>query len=422
LVTAFSRRCAVDKPAGLPQNYSCASLMKSDAHPNATDAGRELEAEIRSLLASEQLHRTLFDSLPGMAYLGHTDRARTIEFASAGRQALLGLKPDQQRFQLAPLIHPDERDTVLEVVKSAVAAHQPFAIEYRLRHAHGDWRTVWEQGRPVRHGHQTVVQGHIVDVSHRLQTEQARLDTEQQLLQTQKFNALNQLAGGVAHEFNNLIAGILGSAELVAMDLPEGHPGHDTLKQIFDASNQAREFVHRLRALGQRPPLERKPIRLQPVIEECLQILHTIIPAKAELQTHIDPDCPRVNADHAQLQQAILDICLHAWQGLTERRGRIRITLENCPLAHPPAGAPNLLRAGPHVCLTVHDNSAGLEKSAREHLFHPFRTRRSSGKKTGLELFLVRETIQAHQGEIFVESEPGQGLTFKIYLPVAGGK
>ena len=394
--------------------------MKSDATLNANAAGREPESERLSLPAGEPLYRMLLDGLPGMAYLGRADRARTIELASAGGHALLGLPPDQKTFQLAPLIHPDERDQVLEIVRSAVAENHAFAMEYRLRHAGGDWRTVWEQGRPQRHGRQIAVQGWLVDVTHRTRLEHARLDTEHQLLQTQKFNALNQLASGVAHEFSNLIAGILGSAENAAMDLPDKHPGHESLQLIIQASNHARDFVHKLRALGHRSPPERKPLRLQSVIEECVQILRTIIPVKVELQTRINPDCPPVKADHAQIQQAILDLCLQAWQGLTERRGRIKITLENCALARPPAGIPNLLRPGPHVCLTVQDNSSGLEKSARENIFHPFRTRRSSGKRTGLELFLVRETIQAHQGDVFVESEPGQGVAFHIYLPVAG--
>src|SRR5579863_10409812 len=99
----------------------------------------------------------------------------------------------------------------------------------------------------------------------------ARVSEELRLLQAQRFNALNLLAGGVAHEFNNLIAGILGSAELVAMDIPEGHPSRDTLKQIFEASNLARDFVHKLRAFGQRLPPEFRPVRLQHVIEECVQ-------------------------------------------------------------------------------------------------------------------------------------------------------
>lgn len=357
-----------------------------------------------------------------MAYLARIDRARTIELASAGRQTLLGLKPGQKPFPLGPLIHPDDREQVLDVVRSAVAQNQPFAIEYRLHHADSSWRTVWEQGQPIRHGPRVAVHGQLLDVTQRLQREQARLATELGRLQAQKFQALNQLAGGVAHEFNNLIAGILGSAELIAMDLPEGHPSRETLKQIFEASNHAREFVHKLRSLGQRPPPEFKPVRLQVVIEESLQILRTIIPAKVELEARAKPDCPLVNADSAQILQAILDLCLHAWQGLAERRGRITMALEACPVARPPAGIPSQLQPGPHVWLRVQDSSPGLEKNAREHIFHPFRNRRSGGTKVGLELFLVREIIQAHLGEIFVESEPGQGLTFHIYLPVAAEK
>ena len=394
--------------------------MKSDAPLHAHDAGRGHSSAPQALPAGEPLPATLFDGLPGMAYRTRADHARTIEFASAGGHAWLGLKPDHKLFQLAPLIHPDERDQVLEVIKTAVAENHAFAIEYRVRHANGAWRTIWEQGHPVRHSQHPAVQGLLLDVTHRLQREQARLRTEFRLLQNQKFHALNELAGGVAHEFNNLIAGILGSAELLVMDLPAGHPSHDTLKQIFEASNLARDFVHRLRALGQRPTPDFKPVRLQPVIEECLQILRNIVPAKVELHTHISPDCPKVNADAAQIHQAILDLCLNAWQGLADRRGHIKISLENCPAGRPAAGAPSLQQPGPHVCLTVQDDSPGLEKTARDHVFHPFRSQRSGGKKIGLELFLVRETVLAHQGEIVLESEPGHGQTFRIYLPTAG--
>jgi len=391
--------------------------MKSDAPHSAR---RELKPDFHAPPAGEPLSSLLWDGLPGMAYRARVDRARTIELASAGCQPLLGFKPYQKPFLLGPLIHPDDRERVLDVVRSAVAKNCPFAMEYRLHHAEGNWRTVWEQGQPMHHGPQLAIQGLLLDVTQRLQCEKARLATEAGLLQAQKFQALNQLASGLAHEFNNLIAGILGSAELISMDMPEGHPSRETLKQIFEASNHARDFVHKLRALGQRLPPEFKPVRLQLIIEESLQILRTIIPAKVELVAEARPDCPMVNADSAQILQAILDLCLHAWQGLAERRGRITISLESCPVVYPPAGVASLLQPGRHVWLRVQDNSPGLEKNVREHIFHPFRNRRAGGTKVGLELFLVREIIQAHLGEIFVDSEPGRGLTFHIYLPVAG--
>jgi signal transduction histidine kinase len=391
--------------------------MKPDAPLHPHDVTQELKSHLPSLPAAESPH-ALLDSLPGLVYRARVDRHRTLEQAS-GSPTLLGIKPEALPFHLAPRIHPDDLESVLEVIKTAVANNHPFAVEYRLQQASGAWLTVWEQGRPIRHGQQWMVQGQLLDVTQRILRERARLATELSLLQAQKFQALNQLASGVAHEFNNQIAGILGSAELVAMDLPEGHPARDTLKQIFEASNHARDFVHQLRLLGQRQPPDFKPIRLQPVIEESLQILRTIIPAKLELVAHIHADCPKVNADSAQIHQAIMDLCLHAWQGLADRRGRIVISLERCATVRPPAGVPSQLQPGPHACLTVKDNSPGLEKNAREHIFHPFRNRRPGGTKVGLELFQVRETIQAHLGEIFLESEPGSGLAFHIYLPLA---
>ena len=396
--------------------------MKANPSLEAGDARRERAAGLSAAMPGQDVHRLLFDGFPGMAFLARADRTRTVEMASAGSHLLLGFTPARLPFPLLPLIHPDHRDQVQEVVKTAVADNHAFAIEYRLRHADGGWRTVWEQGCPFHLDSGPGVYGHLLDVTHRLQREQARLLTELRLMQAQKFQALNHLAAGVAHEFNNLIAGILGSAELLAMDLPEGHPGQETLKQIFEASNHARDFVYKLRALGQRPAPEFKPVRLQVVIEECQQILRSIIPPRVELLTRVDPDCPNVNADAAQLHQVIMDLCLHSWQAFADRRGHICISLERCPgrpgsrksSAHHVCSHP-----GPHVCLTVEDDAPGLEAKARESIFHPFRHRRSGAKKIGLELFLVRETIQAHHGDIFLESEAAGGLKFWIYLPVA---
>lgn len=105
----------------------------------------------------------------------------------------------------------------------------------------------------------------------------------EQLLQEQKFTALNQLSAGIAHEFNNVIAGVLGSAELAAMDIHEGHPAHESLKQIVEASNRGREFLHKVRLFSLRPALEKKSAALAPVIEEAVQILRGLIPEKVRL-------------------------------------------------------------------------------------------------------------------------------------------
>jgi nitrogen-specific signal transduction histidine kinase len=238
---------------------------------------------------------------------------------------------------------------------------------------------------------------------------------EHERLLDQKTRALNQLAGGIAHEFNNIVAGILGSAELVAMDLPPGSHAYDSLKQIFEASNRARDFVQKIRILAQRPPLVRKIILLPPIIEECLQILRTLIPEKVQISAVLEPGCPAVHADAASLQQALLDLCLYAWQGLPDRRGCLKVALEHRSRSQPSACG---VRRRAHLCLTIRDTGPGLDRHALEKIFDPFHSRKSTGKPMGLEMFLVRETIQAHQGEIVVESELDHGTAFHIYLPL----
>ena len=228
-----------------------------------------------------------------------------------------------------------------------------------------------------------------------------------------KFSTLNQLAAGTAHEFNNLIAGILGSAEIISLELPATHPARESLGHIFEASHRARDFVIKLRELGQRNLPENKPTQLQNVIAETLPILHTVIASKVRLTTHVATDCPLVLADAFQTQQILIELCLQSWHGLPERTGEITISLATISVEK----NLGLLAPGQHVRLTVSDNSPGLDKNSLEKIFDPFHLRRSNGKKIGLELFLIRETMHIHHGEIIAESEPGHGLAFHLYFP-----
>jgi signal transduction histidine kinase len=247
-------------------------------------------------------------------------------------------------------------------------------------------------------------------------TPTSRAAEREQILRAQKFRALNQLAGGIAHEFNNVIAGVLGSAELAAMDIHDGHPAHDSLKQIVEASRRGRDFLHKVRTFSLRPPVELRAIQLQPVVEETLQLLRSIIPDKVELHSRFSPECPEVPADGAQLQQVVLDLCLHCWQHLHERRGQITLAVE---FVHVPGKVSHIISGEHCVRLTVRDDGPGLDAAALGKIFDPFHTRRANAKKVGIELFHAREVIHDHHGEILAESEPGHGLAFHIYLPVS---
>lgn len=239
-------------------------------------------------------------------------------------------------------------------------------------------------------------------------------------MQTQRFQAINTMAEGLSHELGNLLAGIMNSAEVAAMEIPEGHPSHESLKNLFVSSSYAADFNRRLATFCHRTPSVPKPIRLRPVVEECLQVLRTIMPAKVELQARLDTECPAIHGDAAQLHQAILDVCLYSWQGLADRGGQICVWLDNQVLAPATVRQQEGLPPGPYVRLVIEDSSAGLDARSAQRIFHPFGPRRGSAPKVGLELFAVREIIQEHHGDILLETEPGRGLKFLIYLPATG--
>lgn len=232
-------------------------------------------------------------------------------------------------------------------------------------------------------------------------------------LHEQRFSALNQLAAGTAHEFNNIIAGIFGSAELLALDVPQDHPAREALNNIFEASRIARDYVTKLRELAQRHPADFKKIYLQNIVEDSLTSLRTIVAGKVTIDAQMEKNCPPVYADAALIQQMLIELCVQCWHGLPDRSGEIRLTLEVIAL-HEPLG--NLV-PGNHVRLTVRDNGPGLDAASLQKVFAPFVVRRSGGKKIGLELFAVREMVHLHRGEIIAASEPGSGLSFQMYLP-----
>jgi signal transduction histidine kinase len=237
-------------------------------------------------------------------------------------------------------------------------------------------------------------------------------------MKTDRDQPLNQLAFGMAHEFNNFLAAILGSAELAALDLPDGHPARESLEQVVAASHRARNCVNQLQVFAQRSPPEFAPVDFQTVIQDCLHDLRQILPTTVEVQARIGADCPELDADAAQIQQAILNLCLHAWRRLPAATGQISISIENGHVIPPTPGMSPGVQNGPHLCLTVQDNGPKPEPRNRERIFQPFRIVQADGTKAGLELFLAREIIHEHRGEISVDDQSGEGLAFRIYLPV----
>jgi len=237
--------------------------------------------------------------------------------------------------------------------------------------------------------------------------------------------ALGALAGGVAHDFNNIIASVMGNVELAARDVGPAHPAYESLEEIRKASHRAKELVRQILAFGRRNVSAREPTWLVPVVEEAGRLLRTTLPAGIELRVECAPDTPVVLADATQVEQVILNLCSNACHALQDRQGlgTIEVRLEGharetlAAHAPRPASPHGAVQPGSYARLTVRDNGSGMDGETLTRIFEPFFTTKPVGSGTGLGLAVVHGIVQEHGARLEVYSAVGEGSTFHVYFP-----
>ena len=244
-----------------------------------------------------------------------------------------------------------------------------------------------------------------------------------QLAQSQKMEALGTLAGGVAHDFNNILAAILGNADLARQDLTENASARESLHEISTAARRGRELVRQILAFSRQQPMERTRVNVCTVLAESCTLLRAALPPQVELVQCCAPDDLAIEADATQIGQVLVNLCTNAIHALEGRPGRIdcRIdALPNTSPALPPEFAQTCAQLGVGAArLRVSDNGSGMDATVRNRIFEPFFTTKDVGHGTGLGLPVVLGVVQVHGGAIEVDSEPGRGTTFTLYFPVA---
>ncbi|MHB8707836.1 MAG: hybrid sensor histidine kinase/response regulator [Desulfuromonadales bacterium] len=250
----------------------------------------------------------------------------------------------------------------------------------------------------------------IRDVTHEVQL-------EEQLRTAQKMEAIATLSGGIAHDFNNILAAIITNTELTMDDVSEKSTLHEHLKIVLQAALRGKNLVKQIKTIGQQTSHERRPVHIENVIEECLLLLRASLPALIDIRKHIAPDIGMTSADPTQLHQVILNLCTNAAESMHDSGGVLEIGLE--PFYHKAAYANDYpgLPTGPYLCLTVRDTGHGMDRTILERIFDPFFTTKGQSKGTGLGLSVAHSIVKSHGGTITVGSEPGQGTTFKVFLP-----
>jgi PAS domain S-box-containing protein len=366
-----------------------------------------------ALQESEQRYRALIEWSPE-AFCVH--EAGTILYCNPAFVEIVAAKsPDEVIGRsLMDFIHPDSRQVVIERMQRVAQGEEriPLAemrgvrLDGRELYVETQAAVIWFDGKRVS---QVVAR----DITARKQVEAERAALEHQLRESQKLQAIGTLAGGIAHDFNNVLAIILGNTDLALRDPRTSDNARESLGEVRKAALRARDVVQQILSFSRRQPLERKPIALAPLIEESVKLIRATLPAHIELSVEISPTQERVLADATQIVQILLNLCTNARQAIGDVRGHITIRLENV-VAIPNASA-NSSAAG--VCISVIDTGPGIDQATQARLFEPFFTTKPVNEGTGLGLSVVHGIVEAHEGTITVESSPGAGATFRVFLP-----
>ena len=318
----------------------------------------------------------------------------------------------------------EARETLRAALHVARSSGTPIDLELPLTTAQG--RPIWVRvlGKAeLQHGKALRLHGAMQDITVQHEGEGARRQLEMQLFQAQKMETLGTLAGGIAHDFNNLLTGIIGYHELAADSVPADHPAHLCLAEARHASLRARELVEQILTFGrQSNGVEHGSLDLALVIEEARRFLRATLPAVINIQLEAAPECGHVLADATQIHQVLLNLGSNAAHAMRHQGGTLRIALSPVTVGPDLALSLGGLAVGAYVCIAVSDTGHGMDEATRRRIFDPFFTTKNSREGTGLGLAVVHGIVRAHRGAIDVDSTPGAGTTFHIYLPAAASE
>jgi PAS domain S-box-containing protein len=245
---------------------------------------------------------------------------------------------------------------------------------------------------------------------------------EKYLQQAQKMEAVGQLAGGIAHDFNNILQAILGFSDLLMITLDETQEqSRENVSEIQKAAQHAAELTRQLLAYSRKQEIQLGLVDINQTIQNSAAFINSVIGGTVEIAQQLDPDLPAAKADTQQIERVLLNLALNARDAMPDG-GVLTLRTESVRFSEQDADASQNIRPGQFVCLCVSDTGTGMSKEIMDHIFEPFFTTKGVGKGTGLGLSAIYGIIQDHQGWVSVDSEPGRGTTFKVFLPADMGR
>jgi signal transduction histidine kinase/DNA-binding response OmpR family regulator len=257
------------------------------------------------------------------------------------------------------------------------------------------------------------------DVTEKINNEKERKVLEERLQQAQKMEAIGTLAGGIAHDLNNILAPIMVYTEMILLDTPPGSQQEVKLREVLNATERARDLIRQILQFSRQKPKEIKPVMVSDIISEVLKLIRPSTPSTIEIRYESDSATDLIFADPTQIHQVIMNLCTNASYSMRENGGVLEIILTTVNLDLETATDINNLKAGQYKKISVKDNGTGMDKDVVQRIFEPYFTTKKVGEGTGMGLAVIHGIVKSLNGTITVDSEPGRGSTFIVYLPIA---
>jgi len=406
--------------------YSAPVVGKDGTYFGRIWAFRDITERKRAeakLALSEERFRKLFEDAPmGIAILG---KERDITLTNPSYQRLLGLgEAEIIKRGLVGILRPESWDTAMKFSTKLRNGELPlFHIEQR--YIRGDRTDLWADTHVIAvRDHNGEVQHTIAwiqDITERKRAEAENAKLQEQLAHAQKMESIGRLAGGVAHDFNNMLGVILGYVELALEDIDPAQPLHSVLTEVQKAANRSAALTRQLLAFARKQTIAPKVLDLNDIVAGLLKMLKRLVGENINLDWRPDTSLWPVKIDPSQIDQILANLCVNARDAIADV-GAIAIATANATVdaevcaAHPDAVP------GDYVQLTVRDSGCGMDQPTLARIFEPYFTTKGIGRGTGLGLATVYGTVRQSNGFIHVDAELGKGTTFNIYFPRYVGK
>jgi PAS domain S-box-containing protein len=334
-------------------------------------------------------------------------------------------------------ITPEELEKIALLLEDALTRSEDFPgvlFELEMRHKNGEMVPVEILARFLLDADGEIIglQGSTRDIRERKAAEAERHKLESQIRQLYKMEALGTLAGGVAHDFNNILSAIIGYAELAMLDTPEGSCMARNLDGVLQASQRATDLVKQILTFSRQSEQMRHPIQISSLIKEALKLVRSSTPTTIDIRGRIKDEHAPILADPTQIHQIVMNLCTNAAHAMEKEGGVLEVTLDELPsdelstedgsrkgnaAGRQARRVPAELGTGNYLHLQVRDSGHGIPKEIVDSIFDPYFTTKAVGEGTGMGLSVVLGIVKTCGGEITVRSQPGQGTTFDIFLP-----